>query len=314
MSLHQTIDGELASEAWPSLPPLQPTPKTLFARGNLGLFGGPSLAIVGSRRCSAQGAADAQDFAAEAVRRGVVVVSGLARGIDAAAHHGAQLESGKDLLAWPTVAVLGSGLDNIYPAGHAGLARSIVAHGGLLLTEHPAQAPALRHHFPLRNRLIAGLSQGVLIVEAAARSGALITAQLALELGRHVWVLPGSVHDPRNAGSHALIRQGATLVSSPEELFDDWGLWRTARLDSTEVPKTPLPAALAASLLPPERSVLQALAWTPIDLSTLMLRTNLPHLACRQALLRLADLGLAAEVGAGSWARFKSARRYSVAK
>lgn len=331
MNSNDLVDGALDPEQWPRLPPLQPALQSLHAWGHRSLLSLPAMAIVGSRRCSRQGAADAESFAAEAVRRGLVVVSGLARGIDAAAHEGAQIQSaqipGAQIggtqapagCAWPTIAVLGSGIGNIYPPAHRALAQRIVEGGGLLLSEYPPAMPALRHHFPLRNRLIAGLSQGVLIVEAAAKSGALITAQLAMELGRHVWVLPGSVHDDRYAGSHALIRQGASLVSSPEELFDDWGLWRTARLDPADgeaalAPAPGLPEVIAQGLAASDRRILESLSWSPIDVVSVMGRTELSHLDCRQGLLRLSAAGLAVEVSDGAWARFKSARRYSVAK
>jgi DNA processing protein len=169
------------------------------------------LAIVGSRGPTAGGREQAHAFGRACAEAGVVVTSGLARGIDAAAHLGA-LERG------PTVAVLGNGIEECYPRSHRALLARIAAEG-LVLSEHPPDTPSRRQHFPSRNRLIAGLSLATLVVEAALQSGALITARLAAVAGRDVCALPGSVHNPLARGCHQLIREGAALVESPEEVL-----------------------------------------------------------------------------------------------
>ncbi len=186
----------------------------------------PGLAIVGSRQASAQGLHDAEWFAAEASARGLTIISGLAQGIDAAAHRGAMAGPGQ------TIAVLAHGRAILYPSRHEGLANQIIAQGGCLITEYVDGAPALPHQFPARNRIIAALAQAVLVVEAAPRSGSLITARHALELGVDVFVLPGSIHMPQSVGCNALIRQGAQLVQSPEQLLNDLGFFPAAKASS----------------------------------------------------------------------------------
>lgn len=187
-------------------------PLLLFVEGHLDCLQAPSLAIVGSRHASRQGQINAQDFAAALAAQGWTVVSGLAVGIDAAAHEGAR-QTGR------TVAVMGTGPDVVYPSSHRALATQIVDHGGALLTEWPVGTPPIASHFPRRNRLIAALAQGVLVVEAALRSGSLITARLANEMGREVFALPGSIHAPQSRGCHSLLKEGAKLVEGIEDLL-----------------------------------------------------------------------------------------------
>jgi DNA processing protein len=187
-------------------------PLALWLRGDLTMLERPALAIVGSRRATPQGLLDARAFARYIGSAGVAVVSGLAEGIDGAAHEGALGTLGG------TVAVLAHGLDRIYPPSHRGLAHRIVADG-LLLSEYPLGTAALRQHFPERNRLISGLSLGVLVVEAALGSGSLLTARSALEQGREVMALPGSIHSPMAKGCHQLIRDGATLVENGRDVW-----------------------------------------------------------------------------------------------
>lgn len=198
---------------------LHPPLSRLFYRGNLHLLERRRIAIVGSRRASAQGLQDAREFARATARAGLVVVSGLAVGIDAAAHEGALAEP--DGL---TIAVLAHGLDQVYPARHRLLAERIVSAGGLLLSEYPDTTPARPFQFVHRNRIIAALSDAVCVIEAGARSGSLITALTALEIGKEVCALPGSVHSPLYTGSHQLIQQGAGLVTCPEELLMTLGI------------------------------------------------------------------------------------------
>ncbi len=192
-------------------------PPVLFARGRLELLGRPSVTIVGSRRSTAYGRRSAEALAAQMALRRITVVSGLALGIDGASHRGA-LEVGGD-----TIAVLGSGIDLIQPASHRRLGERI-AREGLLLSEFLPGEPARAHHFPRRNRILAALSSAVVVVEAAEKSGALITVEHALDLGRDVYAVPGALDAPQSRGCNVLIRQGAQVITSPEEFGRDLGL------------------------------------------------------------------------------------------
>jgi DNA processing protein len=200
----------------PRLAAIADPPFLLYLRGTLPVDEA-AVAIVGSRRVSPYGLAIAECLGRDLARAGVWVVSGLARGVDAAAHRGALNGGGR------TLAVLGSGLDCVYPPEARSLARGIAATGGVV-SEFPPQAPPLAGHFPVRNRIIAGLSLGVVVVEGAADSGALITAQLAAEQGREVMGVPGPVTSPGSRGPHALIRDGAALVESADDIMEVLGL------------------------------------------------------------------------------------------
>jgi len=187
-------------------------PIALFAIGNLDLLNSTKIAIVGNRRPTPIGANAAKLFGKELAEQGICVVSGLALGIDACAHQGALKTQSN------TIAVMGCGLDSVYPSRHRHLHESITKQG-LVLSEFPLTTPAKRHHFPQRNRIISGLSTATLIVEAAQKSGTLLTARLAVEQNREVLVLPGSINSPNYQGSHALIREGATLVTSANDIL-----------------------------------------------------------------------------------------------
>ncbi len=189
-------------------------PAMLFVQGDTDVLSMPQIAIVGARNASPQGLENAQAFAAELARGGFIVTSGLALGIDGAAHRGA-------LSAGYTIAICGTGLDRVYPARHRALAHQIVDGGGALVSEYPCGVAALAENFPRRNRIISGLTLGVLVVEAARESGSLITARYALEQGREVFAIPGSIHNPMARGCHALIRQGAKLVETVQDLFEE---------------------------------------------------------------------------------------------
>jgi len=191
---------------------LSDPPPQLYVNGNTDILHLPALAIVGSRNPTDGGARSAFEFSRHLARCGFCIVSGLAQGIDAAAHRGA-LAAGA-----PTIAVLGNGIDSIYPASNRELAEQIVAHGAVV-SEYPPGTPPMRAYFPQRNRLISGLSLGTLVVEAARRSGSLITARLAAEQGREVFALPGSIHNPLARGCHQLIRDGAKLVESADDII-----------------------------------------------------------------------------------------------
>lgn len=188
------------------------SPPALFCIGDIGLLDAPQIAIVGARSATAAGLENAQAFAEALANRGLVITSGLALGIDGAAHRGALAAGGG------TIAVCGTGLDRVYPAQHRDLAHAIAGHG-LLISEFLPGTPPKAEHFPRRNRLISGLALGVLVVEAARESGSLITARLAADQGREVFAIPGSIHNPLARGCHQLIRQGAKLVETVDDVF-----------------------------------------------------------------------------------------------
>ena len=192
-------------------------PLVLYVHGDPGCLGLPQLALVGSRNPTEGGRRNAHNFAFHLAAGGFCIVSGMAQGIDSAAHRGA-LKAGA-----VTVAVLGHGVDRIYPAGNRALAREIVAANGALVSEFALGAPPSKHHFPLRNRIISGMSLGTVVIEAAQRSGSLITARLAGEQGREVFALPGSIHNPLARGCHRLIRQGAKLVETTDDIVAEVG-------------------------------------------------------------------------------------------
>lgn len=191
-------------------------PERLYIDGDLNLLKTPMIAIVGSRKASIEGLKNAAAFAKELSRAGLLIVSGLARGVDGAAHQ-ATLQLGPNHF---TMAVCGAGLDVIYPKEHLDLARGIRKQG-LLISELPLGAPPKSAHFPKRNRIIAALSIGVVVIEAAEKSGSLITARLASELGREVFAVPGSIRHPFSSGCHLLIQQGAKLVRNPQEVLEE---------------------------------------------------------------------------------------------
>ena len=192
-------------------------PPVLYVRGDPSLLVWPQLAIVGTRNPTPSGERTAYDFAEYLARAGLAICSGLAQGIDTAAHRGALAGNGA------TIAVMGTGLDRVYPASNRSLAHSIAENGSTLLAELPIGTPALAKHFPRRNRIISGLSLGTLVVEAAPQSGSLITAQFALEQGREVFAIPGSIHNPQARGCHWLIRQGAKLVETATDVLEEIG-------------------------------------------------------------------------------------------
>jgi DNA processing protein len=199
-----------------ALAPLTDLPPVLWYRGELSVSELPAIAIVGSRTASTVAIETASQLSADVAAAGVTVVSGLARGVDSAAHRAA-LRTGR------TVAVLGSGLDRVYPKEHIPLAQEIARAGGLVVSEFPPGTPPLPHHFPMRNRLISGLALGTVVIEASERSGSLITASCALEQGREVMVVPGNVLSGRNKGGHALLRDGARIVESADDIVREIG-------------------------------------------------------------------------------------------
>ncbi len=206
----------LADAAYPaSLLEIADPPVVLYVAGEPTLLAAPALAIVGARSATTQGVANAEAFARSLAQAGLTVISGLAQGIDAAAHRGALAAEGGR-----TIAVIGTGADRVYPAAHRALAHEIAARGAIV-SEFPLGTAPLPHNFPRRNRIIAGLARGVLVVEAALNSGSLITAQLATECGREVLAIPGSIHSPLARGCHRLIRDGAKLVETARDVLEE---------------------------------------------------------------------------------------------
>jgi DNA processing protein len=256
-------------------------PALLYCKGRRDLLGRPGLGIVGSRNATPQGLRDAEAFALALSDAGLTIVSGLALGIDAAAHRGGLAGSGS------SIAVVGTGLDRIYPARNKALAHRL-AEQGLILSEFALGTPPLPGHFPSRNRLISGLARGVLVVEATTDSGSLITARVAAEQGREVFAIPGSIHSPLARGCHALLKQGAKLVESAADILDELA-WQQ-RI-------TP-PAHLSAPLPDP---VLDAMDGAPVTLDTLAQRSGLTLDALSAKLLTLELEGRIAPLPGGRY-------------
>ena len=266
-------------------------PLLLYALGRVELLSAPAVAIVGSRDATPQGLDNARDFARALSERGLTIVSGMAKGIDGAAHDGALAGRGS------TVAFVGTGLDRVYPSRHAALMRRI-AQQGVVVSEYALGTPPLPEHFPRRNRLIAGLARGTLVVEAALESGSLITARLAVECGRDVFAIPGSIHSPQARGCHRLIQEGAKLVETPDdvlrELLPDDAAVR-ARLSPPQPSLFADPSALAEdddeppTALDPDAALRAALGHDPVSFDALSARTGLPadRLAARLLELEL---------------------------
>ena len=291
-----------------------------------------AIAIVGSRNPTPQGELNARQFARSFAGSGLSVVSGLALGIDAAAHEGAlegaleyagrpealspHAHPGSARAAWATMAVVGTGLDQVYPSRHRELARRI-ARCGLILSEYPVGTPPLAHHFPRRNRIISALGRGTLVVEAAMQSGSLITARYALEQGREVFAIPGSIHSTHARGCHALIKQGAKLVETAQDVIEELGVWephpRTPapagqRQAAADPGRAPQPAAdtspIEGGALDTERqALLHALGFEPLSLDVLVARTGQKPARLQALLLELELAGLASRMPGGLFQR-----------
>ena len=260
-------------------------PLLLYAQGRLDWLGAPALAVVGSRNPSVQGIDNARAFAEHLSRAGLTIVSGMALGIDGAAHQGGLAGRGS------TVAVVGTGLDRVYPARHKALAHRI-AQEGLLLSEFDLGMPPLPENFPQRNRIIAGLSRGTLVVEAALPSGSLITARQALEAGRDVFAIPGSIHAPQSRGCHALIKQGAKLVDAADDILGELN-WAA-----------PGAAARAPAAAPSgHEALLGALGHDPVTLDALLARTGESTATLSVHLLELELEGHVARLPGGLYQR-----------
>lgn len=267
----------------PLLRRIAAAPVALYVQGSVESLLSAQLAIVGSRNPTASGARTAHEFAAYLAHEGLTITSGLAIGIDARAHEGALAGGGR------TVAVLGCGLDTVYPPEHAPLAARIVAQGGALLSEFPPGTVPQRWNFPRRNRLISGLSLGTLVVEAARQSGSLITARCALDQGREVFAIPGSIHNPLARGCHQLLREGAKLVETAADVWSELKIPFTKQ-DITDSPEDPESGTAAAPGLDKDYEILlDALGFEPQSIDALVDRTGLtsPHLASMLLILEL---------------------------
>lgn len=266
-------------------------PLLLYAQGrHPELLNTPSLAIVGSRNPTPQGAENARAFAEHLGRAGLTIVSGMALGVDGAAHTGAL--NGKA----GTIAVVGTGLDRVYPRAHRELAHRIADHG-LIVSEFPLGTEPLAANFPQRNRIIAGLSLGTLVVEAALESGSLITARLALEAGREVFAIPGSIHSPQSRGCHALIKQGAKLVDDARDVLDELAGQLPPRAGAAA--RAPAVAAPAPSTDP----LLEQMGYDAVDLDQLQARTGWPAAQLNARLLELELEGRVARMPGGLFQR-----------
>ncbi|WP_109476645.1 DNA-processing protein DprA [Paraburkholderia sp. C35] len=295
----------------PAYPPLLLTmpdpPPLLYVKGRIELLHARSIAVVGSRSATPQGIEDSARFARAFSDAGVTVVSGLASGVDGAAHRGALQGRGG------TVAVIGTGADIVYPSSHHALAHQIATHGAIL-SEWPLGTPARSANFPQRNRLIAGLVNGVLVVEAAMRSGSLITARFANEMGRDVFAIPGSIHAPLALGCHRMIKQGAKLAETPEDVLDELGFAGVPsaaqaaarrRADAKPVAETarepehvqPEGGSVDAALL------LDALGHAPTTLEILAERTDMNDTLLQSTLLRLELAGDLCALPGGRYVR-----------
>ena len=280
----------------PDYPPLlrqiSGPPAVLYVLGSIAALASAQLAMVGSRSPTPGGRATARAFAAWFARAGLTVTSGLALGIDAASHEGALAGGGL------TVAVCGTGLDRVYPDEHAALAARI-AQSGALVSEFPPRTPPLRAHFPRRNRIISGLSLGTLVVEAARKSGSLITARLAAESGREVFAIPGSIHSPVSRGCHQLIKQGAKLVEEAADVLSELRI----TISKQQLTGTSLEREQPAELDKEYEMLLDALGFEPTTIDVLVARTHLPGESVASMLLILELEGRVAALPGGRYGR-----------
>jgi len=303
-AIHRAAAASMTPIAWsdPAYPIALTTipdpPPVLWIRGHAGALSAPSVAIVGSRAASPYGLSVAAQIAGDVAARGLVIVSGLARGIDSAAHRGVLASAGV------TVAVLGSGVDVIYPPEHAALARDIEKDGAIVSELVPGTAP-LPMFFPRRNRIISGLSRAVVVIEAGDKSGSLITARCALEQGRDVLAVPGNVLSGRNRGAHALLRDGATIVESADDILEELGMGG-ARGGAFGVRPTAADdlAGSTQKPVPPRDPVLDCLIpGEPCDLDAISERSGLNSPRLLPRLFELELHGLVRRVGGGRFVR-----------
>lgn len=275
----------LADAAYPAtLLEIPDPPLLLYVKGRIDLLSTRSLGVVGSRNASVQGVRNAGWFAEHLSQAGICISSGMAAGIDAAAHEAALAHRGS------TIAVVGTGVDIIYPARHKNLEKAI-ADKGCIISEYSLGTPAIAGNFPRRNRLISGLAAGVLVVEAAAQSGSLITARLAAEQGREVFAIPGSIHSPLAKGCHQLIKQGAKLVESAQDILEELA-WFDAAVPASFASGAASVLNPASCDLEPVSALLQQLAYDPVPLDELGSRTGMDLASLQAQLLELELSGM----------------------
>lgn len=283
----------------PAYPPLlrqlSDAPPVLFVRGAVEVLGTPQLAIVGSRNPTPGGAETAYEFAAHLARAGLTITSGLALGIDAASHRGTLAADGV------TIAVAATGLDRVYPASHRELAHDIVVRGALV-SEFAPGTPPLPEHFPRRNRIISGLSLGTLVVEAALRSGSLITARHAAEQGREVFAIPGSIQNPLARGCHALIRQGAKLVETAKDIIEELGALADFNTAAGAAQLSAVDPSRPASIDPEYQKLIECMDFAPISIDQLVQRSGLTAEAVSSMLLIMELQGRVVAVAGGRYA------------
>ncbi len=259
-------------------------PLLLYVKGRLNLLKLPALSIVGSRHATPQGMINAEAFAGSLSSVGLTIISGMAHGVDAAAHRGGLTGQGS------SIAVVGTGLDKVYPAANRDLAHALAQHGAII-SEFPLGTPPLAANFPRRNRIISGMSLGCLVVEASLQSGSLITARLAIEQGRDVFAIPGSIHSPQSKGCHTLIKQGAKLVEVAQDIIEELGHLVT------------IPSAAAILTVPRNSVLLEQLGYDPTDIDTLSSRCGLTVGELSAMLLTLELEGAVATLPGGLYQR-----------
>ena len=274
-------------------------PTVLYVKGRLDLLAATSVAVVGSRNATEQGIKNARQFSASLSHAGITIISGMALGIDTAAHEGALAGVGA------TVAVIGTGADKVYPARNHELAHQIAAQG-CIVSEYALGTPPIASNFPRRNRLISGLAQGVLVIEAAAQSGSLITARMAAEQGRDVFAIPGSIHSPLAKGCHQLIKQGAKLVETAQDILQELRLDHIA--PNPSIAPTPSSARAAAETvdaiaLADDDSLLTHMGYDPVHPDELALRSHLASSVLSEKLLLLELEGLVEIMPGGLYRR-----------
>ena len=277
---------------WPELlARIDEAPAVLLGMGRRTLLNDPQLAVVGARHASREGMRNAEAFAAELSQSGLTITSGLAHGIDTAAHRGALQGMGG------TIAVMGTGIDRVYPAANRTLAYQI-AEAGALVSELPLGTAPRAPNFPRRNRIVSGLSLGTLVVEAAERSGSLITARLAAQQGREVFAIPGSIHNPMARGCHRLIKQGAKLVECAGDILEELSAQLQQRLSLPETPEKAAP-----SLSDEQEALLKQMGFEPVSLDELAVLTRWPVSTLQGALLSLEVAGCVEALPGGMYKR-----------
>jgi DNA processing protein len=270
-------------------------PLMLYVMGQLPASWPQAISVVGSRNPTPQGVANARTFARAFAQAGLTVVSGLAMGVDAAAHEGALEGAGPQQL--PTIAVVGTGLDRVYPRQHLQLCHRI-AGNGLIVSEYPLGTPPLAQNFPKRNRIIAALSEGCVVVEATLKSGSLITAKQAAEQGKDVFAIPGSIHSPQARGCHALLKEGAKLVETPQEVLEEMPRLAARSLCRDTVSQGPEPSESGV-----ESGLLKAIGFDPVTLDSLVSRTGVAASELQAKLLELELDGELARLPGGLFQR-----------